>query len=629
MSLDTFLREHGIPKTVCCVLIYDMLSIAVAWVLTYAVCYTSLHFNLEVIKFGFAEFPVIFGIQLLTYRIFRVYSSIWRFSSLRSLLKITQAVVAADVALIAGFYYFNTGIHTPLSIFVVYPLLLAAFWSAGRLAVRYYHDRKGRIKATKNLLIIGGGKAAELFIRDLNRLPHNDYCPRAILDDKKSMHKREIHNVHVYGAISCLEEAIKKFGINTIVVALPSVSGKKLRKILKAAESTGLPVRMLPSLGEITSGKVAITDMREVSLEDLLRRDPIKLDCSPLQNEIMHKTVMITGGGGSIGSELCEQIMAFNPKCLVIVDHSEYNLYQIEYNLKQIGVTCDIAVHLVDITDKEAMSAIYAQHRPSVVYHAAAYKHVPMLENQIRQAMKNNLYGTKIIAELAAKYQVEKFVMVSTDKAVNPTNIMGATKRAAEVFCQNYNLQCLTKFVTVRFGNVLGSAGSVIPLFKRQLKEGGPLTVTDKEITRYFMTIPEACQLILHSGAQGMGGEIFVLDMGEPVKIIELAEQLIKLSGKKPYEDIDIEFTGLRPGEKLYEELFHENEKLENTNIEKVLRSNSRGIDWTQLQELIAKLPEQISNNSVAELRRMLVGLVPEYVAMEVSVYNKVVTVSN
>ena len=615
MSLDMLIRKYFKSKISCCVLIFDIVSIAVAWSFAFTVANNFVFSHDRLVQFGLITFLVALLIQLITYRVFRVYSSVWRFSSLSLLLKLIKAIVLADVVLIVVYYFQPENMRIPYAVFIVYPLVLMALWSLGRLLVRAYHERHSMKRPNKKLLIIGGGKAAELFIRDVKRNTKSDYHPAIILDDDSSLHGRDIHNVKVIGEINSLEESAKKYHIDMIVIALPSITGSKMLKIIESAKRTGLPVRMLPSLNDITSGKVAITQLRNVSLEDLLGREPIQASCEIIKQEIIEKTVMITGGGGSIGLELCRQILAFNPKKLVIIDHSEYSLYQAGQELTNCFLGKAIILCLVDITDYTALAKVLEEHRPQIIYHAAAYKHVPMLEYQIRQAIKNNFYGTKLLAELSVCYGVKKFVMISTDKAVNPTNIMGATKRASEVFCQNYNSQQeTTKFVTVRFGNVLGSAGSVIPLFKQQLEQGGPLTVTHPDISRYFMTIPEACQLVTLAGAHGIGGEIFVLDMGEPVKIKYLAEELIKLSGKKPYEEIDIIYTGLRPGEKLYEELFHEKEKLEETGVDKIFKSSARGVSWGDLEKMIATLAIIFEKKTSDEdLLKLLKILVPEY----------------
>jgi FlaA1/EpsC-like NDP-sugar epimerase len=361
------------------------------------------------------------------------------------------------------------------------------------------------------------------------------------------------------------------------------------------------------------SGQVTLNQLREVSIDDLLGREPVALDWQAIESELRGKKVLVTGAGGSIGSELCRQIARLQPALLILLDSGEFNLYSIEMELSKNFSRLRISRCLNDVADRPAIEKVFAEFRPEVVFHAAAYKHVPMLEDQVREAARNNVLGTRIMAEVADSFGCEAFVMISTDKAVNPANVMGTSKRAAEVFCQNLNKRSQTRFVTVRFGNVLGSAGSVVPLFKQQIESGGPVTVTHREITRYFMTIPEACQLILQASVMGDGGEIFVLDMGEPIKIAYLAEQMIRLSGKVPGEDIDIAYTGLRPGEKLYEELFHEKEALESTHHEKILLARHREFDWQRLTEILDGMVIACNSCDEPEIRGFLRELVPEW----------------
>ena len=384
---------------------------------------------------------------------------------------------------------------------------------------------------------------------------------------------------------------------------------------MHACEASRRPFRTLPSLSGLAAGNVKASDLRELSINDLLGRDVVSLDWDKITLSIQHKRVLVSGGGGSIGSELCRQIMALHPDELFVIDHSEFNLYQIDAELRAQYPNKTIKIALLSVTDYKGMAKCFSSFQPHLVFHAAAYKHVPMLEDQIRIAVLNNVLGTQVIAELSVKFQVEKFVLISTDKAVNPTNVMGATKRIAEIFCQNINEQTNvnTQFITVRFGNVLGSAGSVVPLFQKQIEKGGPITVTHPDIQRYFMTIPEASQLILQAMINGKGGEIFVLDMGEPIKIRYLAEQMIKLAGHELDKRIRIEYTGLRPGEKLFEELFHSSEKLEPTSHEKVLKASFRNYHWPDLCEAIELIKKACHDGQDDELHIILKNLVPEF----------------
>jgi FlaA1/EpsC-like NDP-sugar epimerase len=595
-------------------LLYDFLSIVLSWCIAYLLCFNFSNLSGKPFEHGMFLLPLVLGIQVFFYFTYRLHRSLWKFSSLKELSNIIRAIVFADVALTCLFFFIHIqNLAVPRSVFLLYPMFLMAFWMGGRLSIRAFSEKKKISGRVERILIVGAGSAAEQFIRDVSRFKTKRYEPVGILDDEKKLHGRDLHGVAILGELSSLKAALKSLEPDMVVIAMPSVPHRRLREIIELASGFQVPIRTLPSIVDITTGRVAISELREVSIEDVLGRTPVELDSQPIQEEIGGATVFVTGGAGSIGSELCRQIVRLNPKQLIIVDHSEFNLYQIEQELTAMQIQFEFFMHLVNVSDEIAVKDLFERYSPDLVFHAAAYKHVPMLEHQVKQAVKNNVLGTKIIAEAAVKSGVRKFVMVSTDKAVNPTNVMGATKRAAEVFCQNFNLKSETKFITVRFGNVLDSAGSVLPLFKKQIQRGGPVTVTHPDITRYFMTIPEACQLILHSGAIGEGGEIFVLDMGEAIKITDLANQLIQLSGRVPGEDIDIVYSGLRPGEKLYEELFHENEILDKTVVDKIFKSQCRGVSWEKVSSLLSYIQESLPNTSDAETLRVLSEIVPEF----------------
>ncbi|MHB8535991.1 MAG: polysaccharide biosynthesis protein, partial [Sulfuricaulis sp.] len=405
-------------------------------------------------------------------------------------------------------------------------------------------------------------------------------------------------------------------GSDLIVIALPSATARQIRRIVEICETTKLPFRILPEMQDIVSGRASIKDLRDVKIEDLLGREPVSLDWRAITEANRGKTILVTGGGGSIGAELCRQIARLMPARLIVLERSEFNLYSIDMELRRELPGLPLVSLLGDVNDAVQVEHIMRVYSPAVIYHAAAYKHVPMLEDQARAAMSNNVLGTRTVARLADKYGCESFVMVSTDKAVNPANIMGASKRVAEMYCQGLNARSKTRFITVRFGNVLGSSGSVIPLFQQQIAQGGPVTVTHPEIQRYFMTIAEACQLILQAGVIGRGGEIFVLDMGEPVKIAYLAEQLIRLSGKTPGEDIEIEYTGLRPGEKLYEELFHDAEKLAETSHPKILLAHCRQRDREELEKNFDAIQQACDQGDETALKDIMVELVPEHTGL-------------
>jgi FlaA1/EpsC-like NDP-sugar epimerase len=493
-------------------------------------------------------------------------------------------------------------------------VLLIAGLAIPRLFYRWLKDRRFALAdgEGKRALIVGAGRAGELLVRDL--LKGGQYIPVAFLDDDRKKHGLDIHGVRVIAGTDSLIEQVQQLNIEIVLLAMPSASAEVMRRLVEKSTSLEIPCRTLPSLSELADGKVEIGALRELRIEDLLGRDEISLDDAPVEQLLNGKTIMVTGAGGSIGSELCRQIVRHHPERLIMIDHGEFNLYQIEGEMSQQDMAPVVAL-LGDIRDESRMRWVFQTYHPDVVFNAAAYKHVPLVEDNPAEGIKTNVLGTCKLADLAVEHGCGKFVQVSTDKAVNPANVMGATKRAAEIYCQNLNMRTdSTAFITTRFGNVLGSAGSVVPLFEKQIRKGGPVTVTHPDITRYFMTIPEAVRLILQAGSMGSGGEIFVLDMGEPIRIVDLAEQMIRLSGMEPGRDIRIEFTGLRPGEKLYEELFHQSEALMGTKHPKIMLSSSREVDWNEMQSLLAKLRSACVDREVDTLRALLKEMVPEFI---------------
>ncbi len=426
-----------------------------------------------------------------------------------------------------------------------------------------------------------------------------------------------MHGVRVVGRLDDLQQVIQRYDIQVVLLAIPSAPHQLVRRISEQCRESGVPCRVLPSIAELADGRVSVSQLREVTIEDVLGREAVRLDEAAIAQFISDKCILVTGAGGSIGSELCRQVRRAGAARLVMLEQSEFNLYIIEQELREgaQAMPADACVPLLgDVRDIERMRWIFDTYRPQVVFHAAAYKHVPLVEENPAEGVRTNLLGTGQVADLAVEYGVERFVLVSTDKAVNPANVMGATKRAAEIYCQNLAAKGPgTAFITTRFGNVLGSAGSVVPKFRMQIADGGPVTVTHPEMTRYFMTIPEAVSLIMQAGAMGKGGEIFVLDMGEPVRIVDLAEQMIRLSGLEPGVDIAIEFTGLRPGEKMFEELFHDAEPLEPTGHEKIMLARSRQVDWDVFRASMRRLGDACASRELDEVGRLLKVLVPEY----------------
>jgi len=445
------------------------------------------------------------------------------------------------------------------------------------------------------------------------RDPECRYRPVAFLDDDLAKSGREIHGLRVLGTSDGLPAAVNRVDARMVMIAIPSANSRQMKRLVELAERTGLPVRTLPSIHDVLAGRAGMNELREVLIEDLLGREPVALNWNLIRSRLSGKAVLITGGGGSIGAELCRQIAQLSPGKLVVVDQSEFNLYELDLALNTVFPEIEMSFHLCNVCDEAAVRRLMQRHAPEVVFHAAAYKHVPMLESQLREAVRNNVLGTKTVAEAALAARVSQFVLISTDKAVNPVNVMGASKRVAEIICENLQQRSATRFTTVRFGNVLGSAGSVVPIFRKQIGSGGPVTVTHPEVMRYFMTLSEACQLIMQAAAMGEGGEIFVLDMGEPVKISDLAEQMIRLSGKVPGAEIEIAYTGLRAGEKLFEELFHDQEALRATKHKKILLARHRHVDSRVLKSTLAEMAEAVARYDEECLQSLLHRLAPEF----------------
>jgi len=557
---------------------------------------------------------VALAVQLLSFWYFGLYRGIWRFASLPDLQRIFQAVVVG--ALLSYFILFIwtrlEGI--PRSTLVLYPLILAGGLSGARLLYRWFKDRRFKLSSvdSKRALIVGAGKAGELLVRDM--LKHDAYLPIGFLDDDRKKKGLDIHGVRVLGHIDQLTGFVQEFDVEEVVVAIPTLDTQALKRLVKQCAQLHIICKKIPSLQEVEKEKLKIGDLRNIQLEDLLARDPVLLHNPEVSSFIMNKRILVTGAGGSIGSELCRQLLNFLPKQLVLLDHAEFNLYQIDHELQSKHNYHICSTVLGDIRDEGRMAWVFSHYQPDIIFNAAAYKHVPLVESNPVEGVKTNILGTCMLADLAAKHAADYFIQVSTDKAVNPTNVMGATKRMAEIYCQNLDSRCDTAFITTRFGNVLGSAGSVVPLFTKQIEQGGPVTVTHPEITRYFMTIPEAVSLILQAATMGHGGEIFVLDMGKPVKIVEMAEQMIRLAGLTPYEDVPIQFTGLRPGEKLFEELFHQEEALRSTTHQKIMLSGTRKVDWAEVQQHLEAIRQACEQRNIPMLIQELKQLVPEFV---------------
>lgn len=539
--------------------------------------------------------------------IFNLYNKVWSYASVGELLAIVQAVTLSIIA---------TGIVQFLANdFAIYRRALLVTWmlhiifiGGSRFMWRIYRDRyianKGKQKRT---LIVGAGSAGAMIARQLKNEHNNEMQPVGFIDDDRTKQKMQLYNLSVLGKVKDIPDIVESEKIEHIVIAIPSMKNGALEQIVEQCAKTKAKVQMIPKIEDLMTGRVSVSHLKNVEVEDLLGRDPVELDINAISEYVTNHTIMVTGAGGSIGSELCRQLMRFTPCKIILVGHGEFSIYTIHMELREIYGDLDIEIVPVigDVQDRERVFEIVDHHRPSIIYHAAAHKHVPLMEYNPHEAVKNNIIGTKNVAEAADTFGVDTFVMVSTDKAVNPTNVMGATKRVAEMVVQDLSQHSKTNFVAVRFGNVLGSRGSVIPLFKKQIEKGGPVTVTDEEMTRYFMTIPEASRLVIQAGTLAKGGEIFVLDMGEPVKIVDLARNLIKLSGYTE-EEIPIEFAGIRPGEKMYEELLGEDEVLPGEVYEKIYVGRTVEVD----QELLNNLIRQFDGYNRDDLKDELMKIV-------------------
>ncbi len=600
------------------IILHDLCMAAAAWLGAY-----WFRFNLGSIPEPFFEtawmmLPPLLGIQAGAFRYFGLHRGLWRFTSLPDLTRIVRAVIAGLALFTVAAFLLTRMEGMPRSALPLYGLLLVPLLVGPRFAYRYFKFGQMPAQPGERTLIVGTGKASELLVRELLQDPQQGYAPIALVDDDPSKLGKEIHGIRVVGQCRSIPQIVEEQAIDLILIALPASAGsQQLRRVVELCEGTGIPFRMAPRLKDLMAGRASYKELREVSIEDLLGRDPIALDWDILRTGLANKRVLITGAGGSIGSELSRQIARLNPEEMVVLDKSEANLYNLETELAQSFP--QVAHHpiLLDVCDRHGVEHVLRCHLPQVVFHAAACKQVPILERQVREAVRNNVVGTRVLAEAAVRAGVERFIQISTDKAVNPTSVMGATKRVAEMFCQNFPAPQHTGFITVRFGNVLDSKGSVVPRFRQQIAAGGPVTVTHPEVTRYFMTLSEAAQLILQAAAMGGGGEIFVLDMGEPIEIRYLAEQMIQLSGRVPREEIRITYTGLRPGEKLHEELFHTEEWPVRTQHAKILRADSRWMASESLAQALDTLEQACAEYDETRLRALLRRVVAEYHSIE------------
>ena len=556
-------------------------------------------------------------LTLALFAFFRLYNSIWRYASLREVLNIA---IACGLSVVVHFLtIFGTYRKLPRSYFVIYLLLLFIMTLVVRFSyriVRLLYNENVHGIGMRNTMVIGAGESGNMVINELkmsNKLDSNICC---IIDDNKSKQNTYINGIKVIGGRESILDAVQYYGINEIIVAMPSASKKEMKEILEICQQTGADLKILPGIYQFVNGEAAVEKLRPVQIEDLLGREPVETNLDLIASYVKNKVVLVTGGGGSIGSELCRQIAANKPKMLIIFDIYENNAYDIQQELRAKYPYMHMEVLIGSVRNTSRVDQVFSRYHPDIVYHAAAHKHVPLMEDSPNEAIKNNVFGTYKTALAADKYGARKFVLISTDKAVNPTNIMGASKRLCEMIVQGLNRHSSTEFVAVRFGNVLGSNGSVIPLFKKQIEAGGPVTVTDRRIIRYFMTIQEAVSLVLQAGAFAKGGEIFVLDMGEPVKIDDLARNLIKLSGYVPDEDIRIEYVGLRPGEKLYEEMLMDEEGLTETDNKRIHIGRPIQFDETTFFDRLERLYEE-AYSETPDIREKVVELVSTYTVQE------------
>ncbi len=560
---------------------------------------------------------MLYGCTVVFQLLFHTYDSLWRYAESREYLSLLMAAFC-------GFFSYEIVTRFILDVGVISFLLLtaiAALWVLGMLLVRFaYRVGRGHLLYRQgshriSMAIVGAGSAGVQLLEEVQNNPDSPYAVQCFFDDDPAKQGKRIRGVPVRGRIRDIPARVKALDIGEIVVAIPSITESRRQEILQELSALDkVKVRVLPSTLDLLSQRPIRTQMRDIQIEDLLGRDPIQLDPAPVDAFLGGKTVMVTGGGGSIGAELCRQIVKHDPRRLVIVDIYENNAYDIQQELLyKYGGRLDLAVEIASIRDRERLRQLFARYRPDVVFHAAAHKHVPLMEQSPQEAVRNNVFGTLNLARTADEYGVAKFIQISTDKAVNPTSVMGATKRMCEMIVQSMKGRSSTVFAAVRFGNVLGSNGSVVPLFKRQIAGGGPVTVTDKRIIRYFMTIPEAAQLVLQAGAMARQNELYVLDMGRPVKILDLAENLIRLSGYTPYRDIDIVETGLRPGEKLYEELLIASRDIEKTENDQIFIERQPLVTPEELQAKLAVLAAALEKNDPSVIRDALHQVVPTF----------------
>lgn len=599
-------------------LVLDVMAILVA---SFMAIFLRFEFKFSDIPQEFWEayvniLPFTILLTLVFFVVWKLYRSVWRYASATEMVNIAMATTCAAVAQVVLCYATNN--LMPRSYYLLYWFFLFALTCGIRFSyriLRIFNMKRRSMRGTKagtNVMIIGAGAAANAIMKEIEASQYLNLSVKCFIDDNPGCHGKFLRGVPIVGGRDKIVDAVGQYAIDEIIFAIPSASRQSRKEVLDICKETGCKLRTLPGMYQLINGEVSVSKLKDVEIEDLLGREPIKINIDDIIGYVSGKVVMVTGGGGSIGSELCRQIAGHNPKQLIIVDIYENNAYEIQQELMRKYPELNLKVLIASVRNTNRMDKIFETYRPEIVYHAAAHKHVPLMEESPNEAIKNNVFGTYKTAKAADKYGVKKFVLISTDKAVNPTNIMGASKRICEMIIQMMNEKSATNFVAVRFGNVLGSNGSVIPLFKKQIAEGGPVTVTHPDIIRYFMTIPEAVSLVLQAGAYAKGGEIFVLDMGEPMKIVDLATSLIKLSGYKVGEDIEIKFTGLRPGEKMYEELLMSEEGLKQTANKMIFIGKPIEFDKDEFEKQLEKL-KTAGESEASCIKEVVKEIVPTY----------------
>jgi FlaA1/EpsC-like NDP-sugar epimerase len=603
-------------------LILDLISVVLA---SYGALYWRFEFSFEGQFLEYAEFatvllPFDLVITVVIFWALKLYKSVWRYASTNELINISVACIICFFVQIILVAFLP--IRMPRSYYPMYAFLLMIMVCGTRFSyriIRMFNNKRLSISndpEKKNTMVIGAGAAGNAIIKEIESSTYINMRVMCVIDDDPGCHKKLLRGIPIVGDRTCIQDAAEAYHIEEIIIAIPSASRLKVREILEICKETGCKMQLVPGMYQLINGDVNVSSLRQVQIEDLLGRDPIEVNVDEIIGYVKNKVVMVTGGGGSIGSELCRQVAGHGPKQLIIVDIYENNAYDIQQELKGKHPDLNLTVLIASVRNTARMNTIFQTYHPDIIYHAAAHKHVPLMEDSPIEAIKNNVFGTLKTATAAGENGAKKFVLISTDKAVNPTNIMGASKRICEMIIQQLNQKYSTEFVAVRFGNVLGSNGSVIPLFKKQIEQGGPVTVTHKDIIRYFMTIPEAVSLVLQAGAYAKGGEIFILDMGEPVRIYDLAENLIKLSGYIPGEDIEIKITGLRPGEKLYEELLMSEEGMKDTANHLIHIGKPIEVDENEFKEGLDALAGVVADEGKKpeDVRAVVKRMVPTYV---------------